>query len=141
MSLPHPWRRLRELAHITLRWHDGGPRGQCKHSTQEISIRRDLSQAERRSALAHELEHLARGPAIVGHVARDEADVTDRTARYLIPFGSLVDALLWANDDHELAEALWVDVYTVRARLAGLTATETALLELTMLSAERSFPE
>src|SRR6478672_11294163 len=98
MSLPHPWRRLRELAHVTLRWHDGGPKGTCRHSTQEISIRRDLTQAERRSVLAHEIEHLEGGPAIIGHVGRDESDVTARAARYLIPFDRLADALLWAND-------------------------------------------
>lgn len=141
MSLPHPWRRLRELAHITLKWHDGGPRGRCRHSTQEISLRRDLNQAERRSALAHELEHLVGGPAIVGFVDHDEALVTDRAARYLIPFDALSRALVWANDDHELAEALWVDVYTVRARLAGLTDLETAMLEVGMIAAERAFPE
>lgn len=141
MSLPNPWRRLQELAHITLRWHDGGPRGWCRHSTQEISIRRGLTQAERRSALAHELEHLAGGPAVVGFVDKDEAEVSDRASRYLIPFDRLAHALLWANDDHELAAELWVDVFTVRARLAALTSGESAALERQMLDAERAFPQ
>lgn len=91
--------------------------------------------------MAHEIEHLAGGPAIVGHVRRDEADVSARAARYLIPFDRLADAILWANDDYELAEVLWVDVFTVRARLAALTDMEASMLEVSMLAAERAFPE
>lgn len=140
MSLPHPWRLLRDLAHITLRWHDDGPRGKCKHSTQEISLRTNLNQAERRSALIHELTHLARGPAIVGHEAAEERAVEKESALWLIPFDRLAQAIVWANDEHELADELWSDVYTVRARLAALTAVESRELERRMLAAERRFP-
>lgn len=140
MSLPHPWRRLRELTHVTLVWHDGGPRGRTRHSKQQISIRRGLDQAERRSALAHELAHLDGGPAIIGFVDEDERDATARAVRDLIPFDRLCEAIVWANDDHELAAELWVDVYSVRARLAGLTAEESGQLERAMLAAERGFP-
>lgn len=98
-----------------------------------------MTQAERRSALAHEIAHLVSGPAIVGHVDRDERRVTAQAARWLIPLDCLVDAMLWANDDYELADELWVDVYTVRARLAYLTPLESAELERRMLEAERQF--
>lgn len=139
MAHPHPWRRLRELAHITLEWHVGGRKGRSKHSTQTISLRENLSQAERRSALAHEIEHLEGGPAIVGYVRQDERVVTTRAACWLIPFENLAQAIVWANDERELADELWVDVTTVRARLAALTNTESIELERRMLSAERSF--
>ncbi len=128
------------LPHITLRWHDGGPMGKCRHSTQEVSLRRGLTQAERRATLAHELEHLAKGPAIVGFTDQDELDVRQRAARWLIPFHRLADALVWAGDDYELADELWVDVHTVRTRLETLTAKECAHLADLMAAAELTFP-
>lgn len=140
VSLPHPWRRLRELAHVTLVWHDHGPMGKCKHSTQEISLRRDLTQAERRAALLHELEHLDHGPAVVGYVDQDEMATRERAARWLIPIENLVAALVWANDDYELAEELWVDLGTVRTRLNTLTAAESDVLTIAIDAAERTFP-
>lgn len=138
---PHPWRRLKELAHITLVWHDHGPMGKCKHSTQEVSLRRDLTQAERRAALLHELTHLDRGPAVVGYVADDEAATRREAARWLISLERLADAMVWAVDDYELAEELWVDVGTVRTRLSSLTPEETTYLNSRVDAAERSFPE
>lgn len=140
MQHPHPWRRLRELAHVTLVWHSGGIRGWCRHSTQQISLRDDLTQADRRSALLHEIEHLAGGPAIRGYVEQDERATSQRAARWLIPFENLAEAIVWAGDDYELAEELWVDVHTVRERLSGLSAEESAELSRRMVAAERTFP-
>lgn len=141
MRHPHPWRRLKELAHITLVWHDHGPMGTCKHSTQTVSLRRDLSQAERRATLLHELEHLEHGPAVVGYVDQDEKATRERAARWLIPLDNLAAAMVWAVDDHELAEELWVDLGTVRTRLSTLTADETNVLNARLDSAERGFPD
>lgn len=112
--MPHPWKRLRELAHVALHWHDGGPWGIARHSTQEISLRRGLTQAQRRSTLAHELMHLQVGPAIVGYVDQDEAHVRERTARWLITSGP--------------------------ARLDSLTDDETSVLNGRLDAAERGFP-
>lgn len=77
-----------------------------------------LGQAERRSTLAHELEHIRRGhhgcqpPAV-------EASVEHHAARRLIPdVHALADALVWARGHlGEAADELWVDVPTLRARL------------------------
>ena len=113
--------------------------GKCKHSTQEVSLRRDLTQAQRRAALLHELEHLAHGPAVVGYVEQDEKATRERAARWLIPLENLGDALVWANDDHELAEELWVDLGTVRTRLSTLTAEESRLLNDRLDAAEQTF--
>jgi hypothetical protein len=114
--------------------------GKCKHSTQEVSLRRDLTQAQRRATLLHELEHLENGPAVVGYIAEDEMATRERAARWLIPIENLADALVWANDDYELAEELWVDLGTVRTRLSTLRPDETAVLNLRVDAAERSFP-
>jgi predicted transcriptional regulator len=141
MSLPHPWRRLRESSHITLRWFSGpGRPGYARHSTQTVYLRDDLSQAERRAVLLHELEHLAHGPAVKGYVDQDEIQTQERAARWLLPLETLADAMVWANDEHELADELWVDVATVRARLASLTDQETLALNQRLDAAERCYP-
>lgn len=141
MHAPHPWRRLREASHITLHWFAGpGPFGWCRHSTQEIYLRDDLTQAERRATLLHELEHLAVGPAVRGFEGQDEQQTRERSARWLIPFQTLAEAMVWAGDDHELAEELWVDVETVRTRLATLTSAETRLLNERLDAAELAYP-
>lgn len=142
MPLPHPWRRLRESPHITLRWFSGpGRPGYARHSTQTVYLRDDLTQAERRAVLLHELEHLACGPAVRGYVDDDERQVQERAARWLIPIDRLAQAMVWAGDDVELAEELWVDVATVRARLRSLNDEETALLNDRLDAAERCYPE
>lgn len=141
MHFPHPWRRLRNAAHITLRWHHDGPMGWCRHSTQEVSIRTDLTQVERRSTLAHELVHLDRGPAIKGFEEHEEKVVSEETARWLIPLEKLADGLVWAFDDEELADILWVDLDTVQTRLVTLTPKETTFINAALDRAEMSFPK
>jgi hypothetical protein len=140
MPLPHPWRRLREAAHVTLRWHADGPMGWCRHSTQEISIRLGLTQAQRRVTVLHELEHLAGGPAVVGFAHVDERATQLRTAKWLITTEALAKAMLWSRDEYEIAEELWVDVHTVRDRLASLTPAETRLLNQLLDDAELQLP-
>ena len=138
---PHPWRRLRELAHVKLNWVESGRKGRVRHSTQEIFLRTDLTQAERRSVLLHEIEHLAGGPAVRGYRDLDERDTTARACRWLIPIEALLDGLIYCRDDVELAEHLWVDLKTVQARLTGLTAAETEWLNERMDAAELGFPK
>lgn len=114
--------------------------GRCKHSAQEVYLREGMTQAERRAALLHELEHLAAGPAVRGFERADEMATRERAARWLIPFPILARALVWAGDEGELAAELWVDVHTVRTRLATLTAEESAELTRLMEEAELCFP-
>lgn len=129
VSLYHPWRRLRELVDVTLHWHDDGPAGWCRHSTQDVSIRRGMTQAERRSTICHELVHLERGPAVRGQAAREEIEVSKEAARRLIPdVRHLGEALAWATCIDEAADELWVDAGTLRARLDHLHPSERAYL-------------
>jgi hypothetical protein len=66
--------------------------------------------------------------------------VSERAARWLLPIEAVADALVWCSDDHELAEELWVDLFTVRCRLQTLTDGETAFINARMDAAEKAFP-
>lgn len=132
----HPWRELRALTGVALHLAHLRPGVHAVtdgHSRIWVDSR--LSQVERRSALAHELEHLHRGhrgcqPEPVERVVESAA------ARRLIPnVHRLADALVCAGHDlHVAAEELWVDVRTLRARLdpAHLHPAERAILTARM---------
>lgn len=128
----HPWRALRRLADVILEHHDDDAiHGWAIYSNPpRISLHRDLTQAQRRSTLTHELVHLERGPLPDHDVldAREEEAVEREAARRLICMDRLVWALQWSRDEHEVADELWVDVDMVRARLRALTPGENAEL-------------
>jgi len=125
----HPWRTLRALAHVTLNWHDGGPAGWTHFESSTISLRRGMTQSERRCTLAHELRHLVRGPVMVMHVADEEQQVEAESACQLIELERLGEALAWSCDAGEIAEELWVDRGTLAARIAALRPDELDYLE------------
>lgn len=50
-------------------------------------------------------------------------------ARRLIALPDLIAALRWTREPAELADALWVDQDTVRARMSNLDPIEVAQLE------------
>lgn len=119
----HPWRHLRSIPDLRLSWADlpgllGIVRG------RDITLATGQLQAERRCTLAHELVHVERGTAEEPWCEREERHVDAIAARRLVPLDDLIEAVLWARNVHELAEELWVDVATVQARLASLTAAE-----------------
>jgi len=121
----HPWRRLRDLAHVTLLWHDGGPKGLTNFRAQTISLRRGMTQAERRSTVLHECLHIERGPALTTLAAREEQRVERESARLLLPCVRQVgEALAWARDLAEAADELWVDESILRTRLDTLHPSE-----------------
>lgn len=137
----HPWRRL--LLHypdITVEFRDLEPGllGFTDVAAGRIVLDRSLTQAERRSVLAHELEHVDRdGVLDEPHLCEREDLIVDRrAARKLIHLRHLVDALLWSADPHEVADDLWVDVPTLRTRIADLTAHERAHIEQALKEAQ-----
>ncbi|WP_221268003.1 ImmA/IrrE family metallo-endopeptidase [Cutibacterium avidum] len=79
----HPWRRLRGLDDWLLEWDQlpEGISGEINWPTHTITIDPRLSQAQRRCTLAHELEHVVRGP---GGGPREEREVEGMAARRLV---------------------------------------------------------
>lgn len=138
----HPWRALRRLRDVTLVIADlgGGVLGRTDFTSRTITLDHQLLQAERRSTLTHELVHLERGPVPAGYTVREERAVEVEAARRLITLEQLADAMLWAYDEHELADELWVDVPTVRTRLASLTDAEGRDLNRRLDAAELRIP-
>lgn len=98
--------------------------------TRTITLDPRQTQAERRCTIAHEVEHVHRGPVVDDPraIAREESAVEQAVARRLIPLPRLADALAWSLDPHEVAEALWVDVDTVLVRVEHLHPSERAVL-------------
>lgn len=125
----HPWRTLGSLPEITLEWHDGGDAGWYDFETQTISIRRGMSQAERRSTLRHELEHHFRGPFLERLLVREEEACEYAAARDLIDIRKLGEALAWTQDLDEVADELWVDPELVMIRTRRLHMSERAYLK------------
>ncbi|NYD39953.1 hypothetical protein [Nocardioides panaciterrulae] len=137
MPLPHPWRQLRELAHVTLQWHEGGKMGQVDHGTQTVSLRLGLTWEERRCTLLHELLHLDNGPQPFGLKAKEEETVRRQTAREMLPdIWQVGEALAWAHTPMEAAEELGVDLYVLRKRLRHLHPSELHYLERRLAQAE-----
>lgn len=104
-----------------------------------IVLDRHLTQVERRCTVTHELEHLHRGhvPADPRLAAREERTVDELAARRLVSLRDLIDALLLSDNEHDVADELWVDVPTLRTRIAALAADERAAIEARLDEAER----
>ncbi|MCD2263256.1 hypothetical protein K3888_11160 [Dietzia aurantiaca] len=126
----HPWRHLRDHTHVTVETRAELPTGVDGFTDgTRIWLRRGLTQAQRRSVLAHELVHIERG---TNHVSdREEAVVDSIAARRLVTFLDLHDALRWSQGrvDDETADWCWVDLRTIEARIESLTDAERAQLE------------
>lgn len=105
----------------------------------EIVLDRRLSQVERRCTLTHELEHVHRGPLPADPclAAREEAVIDGIAARRLVSLGELIEALLWSDRPTEVADELWVDLPTLKTRIAGLAAEERAAIEERMAAADQ----
>lgn len=103
-----------------------GHRGILTHHGIYLDCR--LGQAGRRCTLTHEIVHLERGP-VPDHphyAAIEEHLVNVISARRLITLPPLIDALVWTQHPHELAEELWTDYDTVTTRVQHLTHEEHA---------------
>jgi hypothetical protein len=104
---------------------------------QGIALDDRLTQAERRAALAHELEHavagdtclLGQGPDGDRLHRRRERHTDERAARRLIDLDELAEALAWCSSLAEVAEHLHVDERTVLARISALTENEKTHIE------------
>jgi hypothetical protein len=129
----HPWRRFGELTDWSLRWAElpSGVMGLTCHRTRTVTLAVGMSQAERRCTIAHETEHILRGPVPPHDVAREELAIDRRVATLLIPsLREVVDAMVRARGHLELtADELWVDDYLLRVRLGSLSGREREFVD------------
>lgn len=131
----HPWRAFRDLSHIRLRWArlPSGLYGYTDHAAGEVVIAEGLTQAERRCTIAHETQHVLRGPVLPSLRSREELRVDRAAARLLLPdIRTIADALAWARTPEEAADELWVDVDTLRCRIRSLHPAERGYLHRTL---------
>ena len=129
----HPWRHLRDHhPDWTVIWAalPGGLLGRTLHDLRVIVLDATLTQAGRRSTLAHELEHITRGPTppVPALAAKEETAIDRAVARRLIDIVRLGEALAWSGLHVEVADELWVDHDTLTARLHTLNDAERAYL-------------
>lgn len=134
----HPWRRFAGLSDWTLHWTDALPNGtwgRTLFGPRVVLMSTAADQAQRRCTIAHETEHIIRGPLPHGSSSRDilreELAIDRDVARLLVPDVHRVGhALAWAQAHHDVAaDELWVDVQTLEVRLSALTKTERAWLD------------
>jgi hypothetical protein len=129
----HPWRRFGELTDWSLRWAElpQGVMGLTCHRTRTVTLTLGMSQAERRCTIAHETQHILRGPVAAAAAGAEEL-VIDRTiATLLIPdLREVADALARAGGHLETAaDDLWVDDYVLAVRLASLAAGQWSYVD------------
>jgi hypothetical protein len=131
--LHHPWRAFSRFTDWRLRWAQlpDGHYGLTCHRTRTVTIAEGLSQAERRCTIAHETQHIIRGPQLAGTAMREELDIDRTVARLLAPSIIAVgDALAWSHGRlEEAADDLWIDDLMMNVRLSALLPTERRYLQ------------
>jgi len=112
--------------------------GYTDFARRVVWLDRSLTQVERRCTVTHEDIHLHRGPVPSDpHLAaKEEAIVDGIAARRLVSLRQLIDALLWSDNPAEVADELWVDVPTLKARLKGLADHERLAIEQRLADAK-----
>lgn len=126
----NPWRIAASFPALTIEFVEmpDGELGKTDVSTDTIYLCKRMRQRQRRAVLLHELNHWLRGGVEdCDHLEDAEERRVERlTAEALMPLPALVDALVWSQDDFELAEYFHIDVATVRDRMTMLSMDETA---------------
>lgn len=128
----NPWQAFRALTHISLRWAQlpDGLLGYTDFDLMEVVLSPRLDQAQRRCTIAHETQHLLRGPVPEHFQAREEVTADKIAARLLLPDIKVVgEALAWARSNAEAADELWVDEAMLRCRLDHLHPAERGYLK------------
>lgn len=108
-----------------------------------IWLNPNLTPAGRRCTLAHELIHIERG--VIHHLsdvlaAREEHTVDRIAAHRLIHIDALVDAIVWAQGDHDrcsIAIDTDVDLATLDVRLRTVTPDEAEAINRALADLEQ----
>ena len=118
-----------------------GERGRWYPDLRVIFISDQLSQAERRCTLTHELVHRMRDDL---HLDDDllqnriERSCHQQAARMLISLDDLAAAFLWSEEPWDVADRLWVDMETLHARMDALHPAERGYLRRYMDTKEHT---
>jgi hypothetical protein len=141
----HPWAHLahhHEDVIVVFADLPNGLLGFTDLRRRRIILDARLTQVERRCTLTHELEHVHRGPvpADPALAAREEAIIDELAARRLVSLRELIEALLWSDHEHTVAEELWVDLPTLRARIATLAHEERQAIDERLAQSDRWHP-
>jgi hypothetical protein len=137
MEMYHPWRALRAMTHVDVQWVELPDGVLALGDGETVWMDRRQRQAQRRSTIAHELEHLSAGdtgcqsPAV-------ERRIDEVAAAKLVSLDQLAEAIVWAMSEEELALDLWVDVDVVRTRLGSLTEEERDAIDRVIAAREES---
>jgi Zn-dependent peptidase ImmA (M78 family) len=103
--------------------------GMTDHARKVIWLDSRLTDAEKRSTLAHELGHLTLDTYVYGALVTALEPVVDAwAARKLISISGLLSAMNWSEQLCEVAEELFVSEHMVRTRLRTLTDEEKILV-------------
>ncbi|MEE3126368.1 MAG: ImmA/IrrE family metallo-endopeptidase [Actinomycetota bacterium] len=129
----HPWRVFAGLSDWRLQWAHLPPDvfGLTCHRTKTVTLAEGLTQAERRCTIAHETQHILRGPVPTGGELYEELVINRKVARLLLPSVRRVGhALAFHRADMEgAADDLWVDEPTLHVRLSALAPKERAWMQ------------
>lgn len=125
----NPWRMLARHMDVNTR-ADLPTHIDAVTDGNRIWLRRGLTQAQRRSALAHELVHAERGPVPKFAEAKEEELVEQIAARRLIALDDLAEALVWHGGvvHADTADDCWSDVTMLRARIRACDSAELEYL-------------
>lgn len=132
MSAHHPWEAFGRLTDWTLRREllPSGVWGLTDFIKKTVTLAPGLSQAERRCTIAHETQHILRGPVLAIHTVREEEIVDHNASRLLLPdVRKIGEALAAHGDIYGAAEELWVDDIILQSRLRHLHPAELAWLK------------
>jgi hypothetical protein len=129
----NPWLEFGKLRDWSLHFVDeidgdehGERLGLTCFRTKTVRILNGLSRAERRCTIAHETQHILRGPFRSAHLLREELDIDRSVARLLVPCIQKVGHALafHRHDVEQIADELWVDEATINVRLSALAPDE-----------------
>lgn len=128
----NPWQEFGSRVDWALRWArlPDDMIGLTNFAERTVTLDRRLLQAERRCTIAHELEHIRRGPVPADAILarREEAAVSRAAARTLIGLADLGEALCGTGSLSDAAAELWVDEDTLIERLRHLHPAEVHAL-------------
>lgn len=121
----HPWRVFSHLTDWKLIWTDDLPAGRLGRtvcSENKVYLAKGMDQAERRCTIAHETQHILRGPFPASRRLQEELTIDRKVARLLMPSVKRVGHALAFHraDVEQAADELWVDEPILNVRLSAL---------------------